>query len=41
MGFGDEGNDLQMFATVGLAVAMGNGTPIAKAIHQFVLDVKK
>lgn len=36
MGFGDEGNDLQMFATVGLAVAMANGSPIAIAHADFV-----
>lgn len=36
MGFGDEGNDLQMFATVGTAVAMGNGSQIAKAHADYV-----
>ncbi|WP_179393965.1 Cof-type HAD-IIB family hydrolase [Lacticaseibacillus absianus] len=31
MAVGDEGNDLAMFAAVGTAVAMGNGSDIAKA----------
>ena len=38
MGFGDEGNDLAMFSTVGLAVCMGNGSELAKAHADYITD---
>lgn len=38
MAFGDEQNDLPMFEFVGTAVAMGNGSDLAKAHADYVTD---
>ena len=35
---GDSGNDLEMFSAVGMPVAMGNGSPAARAAARLVTD---
>lgn len=36
--FGDGDNDLQMFQAVGTAIAMGNGSPLAKQYATYITD---
>ena len=38
MAFGDAENDVDMFRTVAISVAMGNGSPAAKAAADYITD---